>query len=135
VGDVAEVHPHWRIDVFMPEVEGQVGPGGGETDVYVERGHCHIKVPRMEVILPLNNIKASLRSGVQRLRQGRQGSAPASEQPESAVEEQQQPSSSAAVLVPALPVDAAADAPAPLPGWWLRQRQSFQATMVDMNFA
>ena len=39
--------------------------------MYVEKGHCHITVPKVEVILPLNNIKASLRSGVQRLRQGR----------------------------------------------------------------
>ena len=46
----------------------RVGPGGEDNDVYVERGHCHITIPKMEVIVPLDNIRASLRSGLKRLR-------------------------------------------------------------------
>ena len=36
--------------------------------MYVERGHCHITIPKLEVVLPLDNVRSSVRSGLQHLR-------------------------------------------------------------------
>lgn len=46
--------------------------------MYVERGHCHITIPKLEVVVPLNNVRDNLRdsvhSGLQQLRSRSWGS-------------------------------------------------------------
>ena len=96
LADGVELRPHWRMDVYMPEVEGcawrpfaplvravhswvpglpmpfkawvsvlahfcwapdrRLGSAAreGEDGVRVERGHCHITVPRVDLVLPLD---------------------------------------------------------------------------------
>ncbi|KAK9821105.1 hypothetical protein WJX81_005477 [Elliptochloris bilobata] len=56
LADGVELRPHWRMDVYMPEVEGRLGSAArsGEDSVHVERGHCHITIPRLDLVLPLD---------------------------------------------------------------------------------
>ena len=39
-------------------VDRTLGGGGGRRDqsVHVEKGHCHLSIPKLEVLLDLNNI-------------------------------------------------------------------------------
>ena len=135
-----ELHPHWRMDLFMPEVEGYghwleiflhadlasppcpacqlkyalleydslcrkmrkhlhslskaskgllhgfalgrgglsppwhlhraLGGGSRDQSVHVEKGHCHVSVPKLEVVLDLNDVsgtKNQLANLVQRI--------------------------------------------------------------------
>jgi hypothetical protein len=53
-------------------VDRTLGGGGGRRDqsVHVEKGHCHLSIPKLEVLLDLNNIpdtKADLATLVRRV--------------------------------------------------------------------
>ncbi|CAK0783033.1 hypothetical protein CVIRNUC_006228 [Coccomyxa viridis] len=64
------LHPHWRMDLFMPEVEGRLGGFQRNQSVYLEKGHCHVSVPKLEVLLDVNNLqgtKQDLRSLLSRI--------------------------------------------------------------------
>ncbi|CAL5221081.1 g3208 [Coccomyxa viridis] len=54
-----ELHPHWRMDLFMPEVEGTLGGGSRDQSVHVEKGHCHVSIPKLEVLLDLNDVSGT----------------------------------------------------------------------------
>lgn len=97
-----ELHPHWRVDLFMPEVEGcglrhsqdmlntvspflailidnsdrrarlcmcrHLGPSNDGEAIHVDRGHCHITIPKMEFLLSMDHVGSDARSLLQRLK-------------------------------------------------------------------
>ncbi|BDA47738.1 hypothetical protein COCOBI_10-5890 [Coccomyxa sp. Obi] len=137
-----ELHPHWRVDLHMPEVEGQLGLGNGGEAVSVDKGHCHITVPKMEMVVSLDTIGRDTRSLLQRMRGRLQNKVPDSYWGSGAAETDDcspEPSAPAAEAATAqLTAASGADevATAPLQkSWWARQRQEYQEARVGSYWA
>ncbi|EIE23803.1 hypothetical protein COCSUDRAFT_63326 [Coccomyxa subellipsoidea C-169] len=129
-----ELHPHWRVDLYMPELEGHVGNSG--EAIQLEKGHCHIQIPKMELLLSLNHLGRDVRFLMRRtLHRGAvlQGSCVESCGP--TLEECSSHAPVAEANAPAAQLLAASGADevaaAPLRhSWWERQRQDYQESSL-----
>ncbi|CAL8471801.1 g11343 [Coccomyxa elongata] len=137
-----ELHPHWRVDLHMPEVEGQLGLGNGGEAVSVDKGHCHITVPKMEMVVSLDTIGRDTRSLLRRVRGRLQNKVPDSHRGIRPAEtdvcspEPSWPVAEAATaqLTAASGADDVAAAPLQK-SWWARQRQDYQEASFGSHWA